>query len=153
MAVIDADLKSFLEPDRVISVGTCSDDLTPNGVRGWGPKVSEDGTSVLIFIDRPSAASAVANLRDNGRIAATFVDVLTLRSVQLKGRCVEVGDPQAEDWPGIETHRVAFTEAVAKIGYSKHLMRNLWSTQVVKVRFVVENIFDQTPGPGAGKPL
>jgi predicted pyridoxine 5'-phosphate oxidase superfamily flavin-nucleotide-binding protein len=153
VAIIDAGLRSFLEPDCVVSIGTCSDDLTPNGVRGWGPKVSDDGTSVLIFIDRPSAASAVANLRDNGRIAATFVDVRTLRSVQLKGRCVEVGDPQPEDWFGIETHRAEFTEAVATLGYPKHLMRNLWSTQVVKVRFIVEDVFDQTPGPGAGKPL
>jgi len=153
VAVIDADLKRFLEPDRVVSVGTCSDELMPNGVRGWGPKVSGDGTSVLLFIDRPAAAEAVTNLRDNGRIAVCFVDVLTLRSVQVKGRCVEVGDPSAEDWPAIEQHRLGFSEAVETLGYPKHIMRNLWSTQVIKVRFVVEQIFDQTPGPGAGKPL
>ena len=152
MAVIDAELKAFLEPDRVVSVGTCSEDLTPSGVRGWGPTVAEDG-SVLLFIDRPSATDAIANLRDNGRIAATFVSVSDLRSVQLKGRCVEVGDPRPEDWPTIEQHRLAFTEAVALLGYPKHLMRNLWSTQVVKVRFIVEEIFDQTPGPGAGRAI
>ena len=108
---------------------------------------------MLVFIDRPSATSAVANLRDNGRIAVCFVDVLTLRAVQLKGRCVEVGDPSPEDWPAIEQHRDGFAEAASMIGYPKHLIRNLWSTQVVKVRFVVEDVFDQTPGPGAGKTI
>jgi hypothetical protein len=115
--------------------------------------VSDDGTSLLVFIDRPSAAEAVANLRDNGRVAVCFVDVTTLRSVQIKGRCVEVGDPAPEDWHGIEEHRAGFSEAVLQLGYPKHLMRNLWSTQVVKLRLVVEDIFDQTPGPGAGKSL
>ena len=108
---------------------------------------------MLLFIDRPAATEAVANLRDNGRIAVCFVDVLTLRSVQLKGRCVEMGDPSPEDWPVIETHRAGFSEAASMIGYPRHLMRNLWSTQLVKVRLVVEEIFDQTPGPGAGKTI
>jgi hypothetical protein len=33
------------------------------------------------------------------------------------------------------------------------LVRNMWSTQVVKIRFVVEEFFDQTPGPNAGKEI
>jgi hypothetical protein len=33
------------------------------------------------------------------------------------------------------------------------MIRNLWSTQVVKVRFIVEQVFNQTPGPNAGKSL
>jgi Pyridoxamine 5'-phosphate oxidase len=150
MAQIDADLKGFLEPDLVVGLGTCSADLTPCGVRAWGPTVSEDGNSVQLFIDRPSAATAVTNLRDNGRVAAIFTDVNTLRSVQLKGRCVELTDPQADDWPIIERHREAFTNAAQSIGFPKHVVRNIWSMQVVKVRFVVDQIFDQTPGPGAG---
>ena len=150
VAVIDAELKSFLEPDRVVSVGTTSDDLIPSGVRAWGPTVSEDGSSIQMFLDRPSAASVIANLRDNGRVAVCFTHIYTLRSVQLKGRCVEIGDPSAEDWPVIEKHRSGFAEAAEVIGYPRPLIRNLWSTQVVKIRMVVDEIFDQTPGPGAG---
>jgi hypothetical protein len=153
VAVIDAELKSFLEVDRVVSVGTTSDDLVPSGVRAWGPTVNEDGASIQLFLDRPSAAAAIANLRDNGRIAVCFTHVHTLRSVQLKGRCVEIGDPQAEDWSVIERHRMGFAEAADEIGYPKHVVRNMWSAQVVRVRFMVEEIFDQTPGPGAGGKL
>jgi hypothetical protein len=125
----------------------------PNGVRGWGPRISEDGRSVELFIDRPAAASAISNLRDNGRIAVVFADVITNRAVQIKGRCVEVGDPAATDWPSVERHHAAFTQVVAEIGFPAHLTRNLWSAQLVKVRFVVDDIYDQTPGPAAGKPL
>ena len=153
MLVIDGELKSFLESGLVVSVGTRSSDLIPNGVRGWGPRISEDGNGVELFIDRPAAASAISNLRDNGRIAVVFVKVDTNRSVQIKGRCVEVGDPQAGDWAQIERHRAAFIVAVSQHGFPQNLVRNLWSTQVVKVRFVIDDIFDQTPGPAAGRPL
>jgi Pyridoxamine 5'-phosphate oxidase len=153
VAQIDEALRSFLEPNLVISLGTCAADLTPSGVRAWGPSVSEDGSSVQLFIDRPSAAPAIANLRDNGRVAACFTDVTSLRSVQLKGRCVELGDPQPEDWLQIERHRDAFAKSCEVIGYPKHVARNIWSMQVVKVRFIVDQVFNQTPGPGAGGSL
>ena len=153
LLVIEGELKGFLESDLVVSVGTRSPELTPNGVRGWGPRISEDGRSVELFIDRPGAATAISNLRDNGRIAVVLVHVMSNRAVQIKGRCVEVGDPAAEDWAWIERHREAFTRAVSELGFPAQLTRNLWSTQVVKVRFVVDDIFDQTPGPAAGRAL
>src|SRR5690606_20202292 len=101
----------------------------------------------------PSAAPCVADMQDNGRVAVCFVDVINLRSVQLKGRCVEVGDPDPGDWSWIDRHHDAFADAVAIIGYPKQVIRHLWSTQVVKIRFVVEDFFNQTPGPEAGRAL
>jgi hypothetical protein len=153
MAVIDPALKDFLESGLAVMVATRSADLLPTSLRGWGPRISEDGAGVTVFIDRPAAAEMVANLRDNGRISMCVTDVLSLRSVQLKGRCVEIGDPRAEDLSHIDDHRKAFTENCGAIGFPAPVIRNLWSTQVVKLRFLVEDIFDQTPGPKAGAHL
>ncbi|HWO73070.1 MAG TPA: pyridoxamine 5'-phosphate oxidase family protein [Dehalococcoidia bacterium] len=153
MLVIDSDLKAFLESGLAIALATRSADLHPHAQRVWGAKVFPDGRSVEVFVDRPAATQTMANLRDNGRVATVFVDILTNRSVQLKGRCVEVGDPDPDDWRIIERHREEFTEATSALGFPARMISNLWSTQVVKVRFVVEDLFDQTPGPGAGRPL
>jgi hypothetical protein len=153
LAVIDVELRSFIEADRAIEVASRNKDLVPHAQRAWGPRVSEDGRSIELFVDRPAATTTVANLRDNGRIAVCLTRIDTNRSVQLKGRCVEVGDPEAEDWNTIEEHRQAFTRATAMLGFPADMIRNLWSTQVVKLRFVVDDIYDQTPGPRAGKPL
>lgn len=153
MPVIDQELRSFTQSCAAISVATRSAELVPHAVRGWGARVSPDCTSLEVFVDRPAAADIVDDLHDNGRVAVCFVDVVSLRAVQLKGRCVEVGDPRAEDWPWIDKHREAFTAAVAQVGFPPETTRNLWSTQVVRLRFVVDDLFNQTPGPLAGRPL
>lgn len=153
MLTIDDDRRLLIESDPAVAVSTRSNDLFPHGVRGWGPRVSTDGRSVEVFIDRPNSQQCVADLQDNGRIAACFVHIQTLQSLQLKGRCVEIGDPAAEDWAWIERHRAAFTNALADIGFVPEMVRNMWSTQVVKLRFVIEELFDQTPGPNAGREI
>ena len=153
MLAIDEELRSHLESGVAVGIATRNSDLEPSAIRGWGVRVSSDGRAVEVFLDRPAAGPCVANLQDNGRIALCTVDVSNLRSIQLKGRCVEVVDPDAADWPWIERHREAFTVAVANIGYPPQVTRHLWSTQVIKVRFVVEEFYDQTPGPQAGRAL
>ncbi len=153
MLSIDDQQRALIESGAAVSLGTRSADLVPNGLRAWGPRVSPDRRSIEVFVDRPNSQACVANLQDNGRIALCFVDIGTFRALQLKGRCVEIGDPGPEDWAWIERHRTAFTDAAVRIGFLAELVRNMWSTQVVKLRFVVEEFFDQTPGPNAGKEI
>lgn len=153
MLTIDEDLRTFLEGGRAVAVATRNADLVPSARRGWGARVSEDGRSLEIFIDKSSSEASVANLRDNGRIAVCFVDVNTLRSLQVKGRCVEVGEPAPDDWGWVDRHRAAFTEEVGTIGFPPGTIRHLWSLEVIKIRFVIDEFYDQTPGPEAGKAI
>ena len=153
MLVIDDEMKAHIESGVSIRVGTRDDALRPCGVMAWGSRVSVDGRIIELFIDRPASVQTLANLRANGEIAATFANVLSERTIQMKGRCVEIGDPEPDDWPWLDRHRKAFTEAIGSVGFPEHIIRNLWSTQVVKLRFVVMQAFDQTPGVGAGRPL
>jgi hypothetical protein len=153
MLSIDDSQRALIESGAAVSLGTRSSDLVPDALRAWGPRVSSDRRSIEVFVDRPNSQRCVSNLQDNGRIAMCFVDVQTFRALQLKGRCVEIGDPAADDWAWIERHRAAFTEATGQIGFPAAVVRNMWSTQVVKLRFVVEEFFDQTPGPNAGREI
>jgi hypothetical protein len=153
MLAIDEDLRAFIESGAAVSVGTRDADLIPSAARGWGPRVSADGRTLDVFVDKPAAAPIEAGLRDNGRIAVCFVDVITLRALQLKGRCVEIAEPGPDDWQWVDRHREAFVEAVGALGFPPQMVRNLWSLAVIKVRFVVEEYFDQTPGPEAGRAI
>jgi hypothetical protein len=153
MLSIDEDQRALIESGAAVSVGTRSSDLTPNALQAWGPRVSSDRRSIELFVDRPNSQRCVENLQDNGRIAMCFVNIHTFRALQLKGRCVEIGDPGPDDWAWIERHRDAFTDATAMIGFPREVVRNMWSTQVVRLRFVVEEFYDQTPGPNAGREI
>jgi hypothetical protein len=153
MLSVNQDLRSLIEAGPAIAVGTRDASLVPHAVRGWGARVAEDLRTLEVFVDRPAASDTMADVQDNARIAVTFVDVMTLRSAQLKGRCVEVCEPGPDDWAWVDKHRAAFVEAVGNILFPAKAARNLWSMQVVKLRFVVEEIYDQTPGPNAGKAL
>jgi hypothetical protein len=153
MLVVDEDLRALIEAGPAIGVSTRSADLQPHAVRGWGARVAADGRTVDVFVDKPCSAEIVADVRDNARIAVFFVDVTCLRALQLKGRCVEVGEPEPDDWAWVDRHRAAFMEACGQILFPANVARQLWSMQVVRLRFVVEEFFDQTPGPGAGKAL
>jgi hypothetical protein len=151
--VIDPELKQFVEADVSVVVGSRDAQFAPEIVRGWGPQVMPDGASLEICIDRAAGVRTLANLRDNGRMAVTLTHPISHKAVQFKGRCVEIGDPAAADWPRIERHREAFVQVLGQMGYTREFTRRLWSVQVVKLRLSIEQAFDQTPGPEAGKPL
>lgn len=119
----------------------------------WGPRLNLDDGTIELFVDLPKSTDVLRDVRDNGRAAVTFEHPMTNRCIQLKGRCLEIGDASGDDWAWIERHRTSFAELVKHFGYPPHVVRNMWSTQVKKLRISVEAGFDQTPGPNAGKPL
>ena len=151
--MLDPELHDFIHGPVLTLVGTRSAELRPRMARGWAPRLYSDGESLELFIDRPSGVAAIANLRQNGHIAVTLEEPVSHKSIQLKGRCLEISDPTPDDLRVLEERRRQISDILVSVGESPETVRNMWSTQVVKVRCLVERAFDQTPGPGAGKAL
>ena len=152
-SVLNEAIKEHVESECDIFIGTRDASNSPHIAHVWGPRVSLADGTIEMFVDLPKATDVLRDVRDNGRVAVTFEHPMTNRCIQLKGRCLEIGDAAADDFEWIERHRTNFAELVKYFGYPTHIVRNLWSTQVKKLRISVEAGFDQTPGPGAGKPL
>ena len=150
---LNEDIKAHVEAECDVVIGTRDASNMPHVGRVWGPRLNLDDGTLELFVDLPKSTDVLLDVRDNARVAVTFVHPMTDRCIQLKGRCLEVGDAAADDWAWIERHRAGFAELVKHFGYAPHLVRNMWSMQVKKLRISVEAGFDQTPGPGAGKPL
>jgi hypothetical protein len=59
----------------------------------------------------------------------------------------------------VERHREAFGRLNEQVGMPRQGTETFWRREVqsspalIKLRFVPEQIFDQTPGPNAGSPL
>jgi hypothetical protein len=155
---IDDELKAFLESGPSVIVGTRDVGLAPEITRAWGPRVSEDRRSVSVCVPLATSAKTLDNLADNGRIALACALPTTVKSVQLKGTCIETSEPDATDLAAVEEHREVFAARNERIGVPRHMVETLWrreletSPVLVKIRFVPEQAFDQTPGPDAGSP-
>lgn len=156
MADIGDDLKELLECGVAIVIGTQDGSCVPEIARGWGLQVLPDRRTVEVCVGMPSSGRTLENLERNGRIAVTCVRPTNYRQVQLKGREARALEPTAEDVERVSRHRAAFALEVDHVGIAAALAPKFWEHDtgpLVKVRFAVEEAYDQTPGPQAGRPL
>jgi len=154
MFVIDDELQEFVESGVAVLVGAVDAEGKPHLAYAWGPRVHPGRSRISIYIDGPRAAPLLGGRESNPQFAATFTDPVSVRSIQLKGRVVEVAEPNESEQAWVNRHRDAMTASTALIGDSPQVIRNLWMQEAtVRVDFTVERAFDQTPGPNAGQPL
>jgi hypothetical protein len=149
--------RALLECGVATVLGTRDADLAPEVTRGWGLRVLEDGLTLEVCVGLPSGGRTLRNLAENGHLAMTCVRPSDYRQVQFKGRLVATLDPTPEDRARVARHQEAFTAEVEQVGIARQLCSGFWShddpAAMVKLRFVIEEGYDQTPGPDAGRPL
>ena len=156
---IDDELKAFLEGPVSALVGTRDSRLVPEITRAWGPHVSEDRRRVSLCVPLATSRKTLDNLEGNGEIAVTFSLPTNYRTFQLKGRHATTAEPDSADLAAVERHRDAFATVNEPLGQSRQNVEAFWqaeietSAELVKIVFAPEQVFDQTPGPGAGRTL
>jgi hypothetical protein len=153
MYEIGDELKAFVESGVAVLVGTGDARGRPRIDYGWGPRVRPDGVTVDVFLDVERAGCALANLRENKKIALTVADPVSYRSVQFKGTFRGTRAANEDDRAWVQRHREDFVGVTSLVGDSPATIRNMFLDEVLRLEFVVESAFDQTPGPEAGKAL
>jgi hypothetical protein len=156
---ISDELKAFLEGPVSVLVGTRDSRLVPEITRAWGPRVSPDRRRVSLCIPLATSRKTLDNLEAIGEIAVTFSLPTDYRTFQLKGRHAMAAEPDSSDLAAVERHRDAFGMVNEQLGQPRQRVEAFWRAEIetsavlVKVFFVPEHVFDQTPGPGAGRRL
>lgn len=147
---LDDDLVPFLESGCALVIGSVSADGAPFAARGWGLDVLDPAAGRIRLLvaaaDLPSLGPA---------IAVTGASVRTLRSVQLKGT-VEVVEERADaaDEERSARYRDDFFGTVADAdGTPRATLDRLQPGALAALRIAVDELYDQTPGPGAGAAL
>ena len=154
---IGDELKTFLEGPVSVLVGTRDSRLVPEITRAWGPRISEDRRSVSLCVPLATSRKTLDNLEANGEIAVAFSLPTNYQTFQLKGRQAKAAEPDSTDLAVVERHRDAFAAVNERLGQSRQRVETFWRAEIetsavlVKILFVPEQIFDQTPGPGAGR--
>lgn len=144
-------MAEFVCSGVAIVVATRDGDLRPEIGRGWAPRV--DGARVALCIASRAGSAMRANLEANGAIAVTCSRPTTYRTIQLKGTAVEVGDPEPADEQRVAEHVEAFMAEAQTLGVPPEFRETSVAGRLIAVTFAVEELYDQTPGPGAGARL
>jgi hypothetical protein len=150
---IDAATADFLGGPLAVVVATRDAGLRPHLTRGWGPSVVDDGRGLRLCVSARPELRTLGDLADNGRIAVTLSRPATYRSLQVKGGAALVEEMTTEDGERAVRHREAFAAEVADFGLSRAVLERMVAGPLVAVTFEVAELYDQTPGPGAGARL
>ena len=156
---LTTELAAYVLSGVSVVVGTRDAHLVPEIARAWGPQVGRDRRILSVCVALAGSGRTLDNLRDNGRLAVTFALPTNYRSIQLWGRCLGTGKSNREDLAALAEHRDSFARLNETMGVPRVAIETLWKRELqespvmIKIRFMAEQIFDQTPGPRAGSPL
>ncbi len=151
---LDSAVVEFIHGGVAVGVATRDDDLRPEFARGWGPEVSQDRRSLTLCVTAPEGSRMRANLEQNGAVAVGFSPPTIARAVQVKGVATVVSEPDGADLERVERHVRSFVAEAARIGAPAELSQRMFvGTGLVSIRFPIDEVFDQTPGPTAGRRL
>ncbi len=148
--VLDAATTAFVTGGVAVVVGTCDAERRPAVSRGWGPRVADGGRTVELCVAADRSRPATA-LDPGSAIAVTFSRPSTYQGVQVKGHVLAAGAPTEEHLRLVGAHVNAFLEETAPLGLSPAILAGLAHGPLHAVTVAVEALFDQTPGPGAGR--
>jgi hypothetical protein len=147
------ELVDFVQSGVSILVATRDAQLLPQCLRGAGASVHGARDAFTLYLPEAVAERTLANLRDNGRIAVTFSRPIDHRSIQVKGTCISIRPCDERDGAVQERYRAAFVEQLHAVGMPRAVSRRIRFQPSVAVVVKLAELYEQTPGPSAGRPL
>lgn len=148
---------ALLEGPVAISIASRNAGLRPSVVHAYGCRVTQSGEQLRLFVLREEARQLLVDIAANGEVAAVYSDVRSFRSLQIKGRGATIEPFDAEDATAQLTHHRTTAEELVALGYPAPLAHGYFSVphkaQFTTIAFAPSDIFQQTPGPGAGDRL
>ena len=147
-----------LELGSALIVATAAPDGEPRAARASSWSVVDPAARRVRLAVSADDPVMVATLHQHAErdvhLAVTGADVATLRSLQLKGRVVAVDDPDPADLDLSLRHQDLFVAKIeATDGHPRDVVWRFLPASLIMVEMLVEEAYDQTPGPEAGAAL
>jgi hypothetical protein len=151
--MIPQSIVDLLETGVSVMVGTRDASLMPECTRAWGIRIGAKRSTVTIFLSKTFAGKTLENLRDNGKIAVTCTRPTDHITCQLKGQVRNIKPVTSADRDVSRRWHKEFMAELKAIGVPSALS-DAWIVEpAVAVEISLTDVFDQTPGPGAGRKL
>ncbi len=127
----------------------------PALARGLGIRVSPDRRTFTVFLSITHSSQVLKCLHENGDIAVVVTRPRTHETLQFKGRVREIVPLSDEDRAEMTAYQDSLAEELGSFGCRREFTCQLLagSEHAVAVVFEPVEMFDQTPGPKAGRKL
>jgi hypothetical protein len=153
-AVIDAETVRMIESDVSLVVGLVDGSGAPIVSRACGLNVLDANAGTVRLLLDAEDAPALAELVHGAVIALTTGNVRTHEAKQFKGHVVSIEAATPADNARAAQYYDDFCRVVEESdGIERAAVERLIPTRFVACLIAFDEMFDQTPGPGAGAPI
>jgi hypothetical protein len=151
--MIQGELAAFVQEGVGIYIGTRNAALEPNGARALGALLERDGAHLVVYVADAAVPRILPDLESNGLAAVTFGRPVDERAIQVKGTFVAARAARDDERPVLDAQWDAFSRTLEMIGVPREA-RSAWPRwPATAITLAPTAIFEQTPGPSAGKQL
>jgi hypothetical protein len=140
---------------NVAFAGTRSRDLVPYGHRVSGWRAGTDGRTLTALIAQPFLNHLVESLEDNGAFAVTIEHFPSHETYQFKGRYLRQRPLDQQDVDTVDRIRGRLVKGLRPMfpQVPEGMLNWFVPNPHLAIEFEVDEIYLQTPGPGAGARL
>jgi hypothetical protein len=156
MLSLNSEIADFIQHGVAAAVSACDAVLRPSMARVVGTRVAEAGQRITVLLRREGNAALLRDAQPGKKLAVVFCLPENERAIQIKGTVLAVEAPAADDWPLVVEHRVRFADQIEPKGYERAFSDFYHAAdrhELVALSFLPEAVFEQTPGPQAGRCL
>lgn len=116
----------------------------------------EDDHRLSVLLPTPTADALLAALREVPLVAVVLCQPTTHNTVQIKGRDAVVARADAPAWLHRLEHKQRFVAEIQPFGFNEDFASawlDVGPDQLHTVTFTPSGAWNQSPGPGAGRPM
>lgn len=151
--MLEGRLLQFVQGGISVLVGTVDGEGIPACCRAVALAPRDPAGVLTVYVPVATGAETVANVATTRRIAVACSHPIDHSSVQFKGTTREVRLAQPSEEALVRERLDQFGDVLAGIGLPKAVTGAITHWPSFAIDVVVEEIFNQTPGPHAGEPL
>ncbi|HET8869548.1 MAG TPA: hypothetical protein VFM48_03815 [Aquabacterium sp.] len=145
---------AFIEREVAIDIASRSATMRPSACRAFACRVSPDRQRITVFVRRTEASQLLLDVLEQDVVAVVYCLPETESAIQIKGRQVTLQAASPEDMAAIEDYCNRFLDGIVRLGFERafgHSYMAVDAGQMVALTFTPELVFEQTPGPQAGR--
>jgi hypothetical protein len=140
-----------LDPGLSIIVGAVDEHGQPSTCRAIAIDSRDDLETLTVFLPVATSHETIKNVATTKRLAVVATYPFDNSATQLKGRAIDARLASEAEGTFVRERLEAFTGSLRGFGVPRRIAASLahWPAFAVTIR--VEQIFEQTPGPNAGR--